>query len=136
MTLSSIVAQALIGIGGALILLAGIGVLRFPDVLTRANAATKATGLGLAVVLAGAAIEIGTTRAYVTLGAAILVQFATAPVSGHIIGRAAYRSGSVGLVRSASLSTGSATGQSTPRSGSSHATDGLSSPGRNSSVTS
>lgn len=93
MTLSSIVAQVLIGLGGALILLAGIGVVRFPDVLTRANAATKATGLGLAVVLAGAAIEIGTTRAYVTLGAAILVQFATAPVSGHIIGRAAYRAG-------------------------------------------
>lgn len=93
MTLSSIVAQALIGLGGALILLAGIGVLRFPDVLTRANAATKATGLGLAVVLAGAAVEIGTTRAYVTLGAAVLVQFATAPVSGHIIGRAAYRAG-------------------------------------------
>ena len=93
MTLSSIVAQALIGLGGALILLAGIGVLRFPDVLTRANAATKATGLGLSVVLAGAAVEIGTTRAYVTLGAAILVQFATAPVSGHVIGRAAYRSG-------------------------------------------
>ncbi len=93
MTLSSIVAHALIGIGGALILLAGVGVLRFPDVLTRANAATKATGLGLALVLAGAAIEIGTARAYVTLGTAILVQFATAPVSGHIIGRAAYRSG-------------------------------------------
>lgn len=93
MSLSSTIAQVLIGLGGALILLAGVGVLRFPGVLTRANAATKATGLGLAVVLAGAAIEIGTPRAYVTLGAAILVQFATAPVSGHIIGRAAYRSG-------------------------------------------
>jgi multicomponent Na+:H+ antiporter subunit G len=93
MTLSSGLAQVLLAIGSALILLAGIGVLRFPGVLTRANAATKATGLGLAVVLAGAAIEIGTTRAYVTLGAAILVQFLTAPVSGHIIGRAAYRSG-------------------------------------------
>lgn len=93
MTLANLIAQALIAIGGALILLAGIGVLRFPGVLTRANAATKATGLGLAIVLAGAAVEIGTTRAYVTLGAAILVQFATAPVSGHIIGRAAYRAG-------------------------------------------
>jgi multicomponent Na+:H+ antiporter subunit G len=72
MTLSSIVAQALIGLGGALILLAGIGVLRFPDVLTRANAATKATGLGLAVA--------NWTRI-------------AAPVSGHIIGRAAYRAG-------------------------------------------
>jgi len=93
MTLSHIAAQTLIALGGLLILLAGIGVYRFPDVLTRANAATKATGLGLAAVLAGAAIEIGTTRAYLTLGVAVIVQFATAPVSGHIIGRAAYRSG-------------------------------------------
>jgi multicomponent Na+:H+ antiporter subunit G len=93
MTVSQLVAQFLIAIGGLLILLAGIGVYRFPGVLTRANAATKATGLGLAAVLAGAALEIGTTRAYVTLGAAVIMQFATAPVSGHIIGRAAYRSG-------------------------------------------
>ena len=93
MTVTDLAASLLIGLGVVLILLAGIGVLRFPDVLTRANAATKATGLGLAAVLAGAAIQIGTPRAYVTLGAAVLVQFATAPVSGHVIGRAAYRSG-------------------------------------------
>jgi multicomponent Na+:H+ antiporter subunit G len=93
MTFVDVVALSLMGLGGALILLAGVGVLRFPGVLTRANAATKATGLGLAIVLAGAALEIGTPRAYVTLGAAIVLQFATAPVSGHIIGRAAYRSG-------------------------------------------
>jgi multicomponent Na+:H+ antiporter subunit G len=94
-TLLRITSLLLVGVGSALILLAGIGVLRFPGVLTRANAATKATGLGLAAVLAGAALEIGTTRAYLTLGAAIIVQFATAPVSGHIIGRAAYRSGTI-----------------------------------------
>jgi multicomponent Na+:H+ antiporter subunit G len=93
MTVTDLAVSLLIGLGVVLILLAGIGVLRFPDVLTRANAATKATGLGLAAVLAGAAIQIGTPRAYVTLGAAVLVQFATAPVSGHVIGRAAYRSG-------------------------------------------
>jgi multicomponent Na+:H+ antiporter subunit G len=93
MSFSHVVAQTLIAVGSLLILLAGIGVYRFPGVLLRANAATTATGLGLAVVLAGAAIEIGTTRAYVTLGVAVIVQFATAPVSGHIIGRAAYRSG-------------------------------------------
>jgi len=86
-------APALIVLGVSLILLAGIGVLRFPDALTRANAATKATGLGLATVLAGVATSIGTTRAWVVLGLAVIVQFATSPVSGHIIGRASYRSG-------------------------------------------
>lgn len=89
----SVVASVLVLIGAALVLLAAIGVLRFPDVLTRANAAGKATGLGLALVLAGAAVAIGTPRAMVILGLAVLVQFATSPVSGHVIGRAAYRSG-------------------------------------------
>jgi multicomponent Na+:H+ antiporter subunit G len=93
MSVTNLAAQLLIGLGVALILLAGIGVMRFPDVLTRANAATKATGLGLAAVLAGVALQIATPRAFVVLGFAVLVQFATAPVSGHVIGRAAYRSG-------------------------------------------
>jgi len=88
-----LVGDALLVLGVALILLAGVGVLRLPDVLTRANAATKATGLGLAAVLLGAAVRFDDPRAWVVLGAAVLVQFATSPVSGHVIGRAAYRSG-------------------------------------------
>lgn len=95
MTAVDVVAMALIWVGAALILLAGIGVLRFPDVLTRANAATKATGLGLAIILAGVAVEVGTTRAFVILSIAVIIQLLTSPVSGHVIGRAAYRSGTV-----------------------------------------
>lgn len=93
MSALDVLAAALIWTGAGLILLAGVGVLRFPDVLTRANAATKATGLGLAVILAGVAVEIGTVRAAVVLGLAVVIQLLTSPVSGHVIGRAAYRSG-------------------------------------------
>lgn len=93
MSATSLAGHVLIWIGAGLILLAGIGVLRFPDVLTRASAATKSTGLGLALVLVGSALEVGTGRAAMVLGAAVLIQFLTAPVSGHVIGRAAYRSG-------------------------------------------
>lgn len=82
-----------IGIGVLLILLAGIGVLRFPDVLTRANAGTKAAGLGVACVLIGVACSFGTTEAAVKLSIAVVLQFVTAPVAGHVIGRAAYRAG-------------------------------------------
>lgn len=89
----TILGHGLLLLGAALVLLAGAGVLRFPDVLTRANAASKATGLGVAALLAGAALAIGTPRALVVLGLAVLVQLATSPVSGHVIGRAAYRSG-------------------------------------------
>jgi multicomponent Na+:H+ antiporter subunit G len=80
-------------LGVAFVLLAAVGILRFPDVLTRASASTKAAGLGVALVLAGVAFLFGTTEAAVKLSLAVALQFATAPVSGHVIGRAAYRSG-------------------------------------------
>ena len=89
----TILGQLLIVLGAVLVLLAGVGVIRFPDVFCRANAATKAAGLGIACLLAGAALMIGTLEAGIKLGIAIVLQFATAPISGHVMGRAAYRSG-------------------------------------------
>lgn len=89
----TIAAYAFMLLGSGLILLAGGGVLRFPDVFTRANAATKAAGLGVACVLLGAALAIGTWEAGIKLGLAALLQFVSAPIAGHVMGRAAYRSG-------------------------------------------
>lgn len=89
----SVVGGILIGGGVALVLLAGVGILRFPDVLIRANAATKAAGLGVATVLAGVAFVSGTAEAAVKMAIAVLIQFGAAPVAGHVIGRAAYRAG-------------------------------------------
>jgi multicomponent Na+:H+ antiporter subunit G len=89
----TVAATTLVAAGAALMLLAGIGILRFPDTLVRTNAATKAAGLGVACVLAGAAFAFGTVEAGIKLGIAVLLQFATAPVSGHVIGRAAHRAG-------------------------------------------
>jgi multicomponent Na+:H+ antiporter subunit G len=89
----TVVGATLAFLGVAFVLLAAVGILRFPDVLTRTSASTKAAGLGVALVLAGAAFLFGTTEAAVKLTLAVALQFATAPVSGHVIGRAAYRSG-------------------------------------------
>jgi multicomponent Na+:H+ antiporter subunit G len=88
---STFISNLLILGGVLLIVLAGVAVLRLPNVLARANAATKAAGLGLASVLAGVAVGIGTRDAYIKLGLAIVVQFITAPVAGHVLGRASYR---------------------------------------------
>ncbi|MEX1177180.1 MAG: monovalent cation/H(+) antiporter subunit G [Nitriliruptor sp.] len=90
--MSDVVGNAFIVLGVLLIVIAGVAVLRLPDVLARANAAAKASGLGLASIFLGAAIHIGTTDAYVKLGLAIVIQFVSAPVAGHVLGRAAYRS--------------------------------------------
>jgi multicomponent Na+:H+ antiporter subunit G len=89
----TIAAAVFLLLGAALALLAGIGILRFPDVFTRANAATKAAGLGVACLLLGAGLWIGTWEAGIKLGLAAVLQFITAPISGHVMGRAAYRSG-------------------------------------------
>lgn len=89
----SVVGGALIGVGAALMLLASVGVLRFPDALMRANVATKAAGLGVACVLAGAAVLLASPSAAIKLALAVVLQFATAPLAGHVIGRGAYRSG-------------------------------------------
>lgn len=89
----TIIGSILIAIGVVLILTAGIGLLRFPDVLTRANAATKAAGFGVACVLAGVAFVFATPEAGTKLTIAVVLQFATAPIGGHVIGRAAYRAG-------------------------------------------
>jgi multicomponent Na+:H+ antiporter subunit G len=89
----AVVSGVFLVVGVSLMVIAGVALQRLPDALARANAATKAAGLGLACVLAGTAVGIGTSEAYVKLGLAIVLQFLAAPTAGHVIGRAAYRSG-------------------------------------------
>jgi len=70
---------------------AGVGLLRFPDVLSRLHAATKPQILGLIAIVADVAVtnlSLGT----ITLAVAIVFfQSLTAPASAHLVGRAAYR---------------------------------------------
>ena len=79
--------------GGAVMsLIAGIGSLRLPDVLTRMHAAAKPQSLGLLLVLLGSGFWL---RSVIDLGTLLLVglfQFLTTPVAAHMVGRAAYRS--------------------------------------------
>ncbi|MDG4837389.1 monovalent cation/H(+) antiporter subunit G [Micromonospora sp. WMMD967] len=79
--------------GALLALAAAIGVLRFPDALSRMHAATKPQVLGVLLLLIGIALRL---RSGSDLGMLLLVavfQLATAPVAAQMIGRAAYRSG-------------------------------------------
>ncbi len=86
-------ANALILTGVILMFLSGVGVLRLPDVLARLQAGTKAASLGLACMFAGTGLAQPTVPAVARLALAMLFVFATAPVAGHVIGRAAYRAG-------------------------------------------
>ncbi|VEF49372.1 monovalent cation/H+ antiporter subunit G [Bacillus freudenreichii] len=84
----------LILIGSVISVISAMGIIRFPDVYTRAHAATKSTTLGVQLSLVGAFIYIWMTEHFISvrLILGILFVFITAPVSGHLIIRAAYRS--------------------------------------------
>jgi multicomponent Na+:H+ antiporter subunit G len=81
--------------GAALSLTAAIGLLRFPDVLSRLHAATKPQVLGVLLVAVGVALRVGVNPDLGMLLFAGLAQLLTIPVSAHMIGRAYYRSGEV-----------------------------------------
>ncbi|MBA0050386.1 monovalent cation/H(+) antiporter subunit G [Streptomyces sp. AJS327] len=85
---------ALFMLAGALLcLLAGIGLVRLPDVLTRMHAATKPQAFGLLLVLIGVGLWL---RTPLDLGTLVLVgvfQLLTSPVAAHMVGRAGYRTG-------------------------------------------
>lgn len=81
--------------GALLSLAAGIGVLRFPDVLNRMHAATKPQVLGVLLLLAGLALRLRTPSDLGMIALVAVFQLATAPVAAQMIGRAAYRSGRV-----------------------------------------
>jgi multicomponent Na+:H+ antiporter subunit G len=81
--------------GASLCLAAAIGILRFPDLLTRMHAATKPQVLGILLLLIGVGLQM---RSPLDIGMVLLVaafQLITAPVSAHMVGRAAYRTGNV-----------------------------------------
>lgn len=89
------IAATLILIGSIIGFISAIGILKFRDVYTRAHAATKSSTLAVLLTLSGAFIYFWLTEGYfsVRLILGIVFIFITAPVAGHLIIRAAYRSG-------------------------------------------
>jgi multicomponent Na+:H+ antiporter subunit G len=84
---------ALVVAGGLFGLIAAIGMLRLPDMITRMHASTKAGTLGAGLIMAAVAIHFMEVGITLRAAAAILFLLLTAPVAAHVIGRAAYRCG-------------------------------------------
>ena len=84
---------ALVLLGGFFCFVAGLGILRLPDVLIRMHASTKAGTLGSGLILAAVAVYFGDAATITRAVAAILFLRVTAPVAAHMIGRAAFRQG-------------------------------------------
>lgn len=73
--------------------LAALGMLRFPDVYTRLHAASKAGALGLGLVFLAVAVVSLDIAVAVRALLGLFFILATAPVSAHLLARAALRSG-------------------------------------------
>lgn len=87
---------------GALLILTGaiasiisvFGLIRLPDVYTRSHAATKSSTLAVLLTLSGAFVYFLFSENFVSVRLLLGIGFVflTAPVAGHVIIRAAYRS--------------------------------------------
>lgn len=90
-----VVASVLL-LGGALLALgAGVGIVRFPDLLSRMHSATKPQVLGLVLVLLGLAVRLGGVPVVWMLLLVVMFQLMTSPVAAHMVARAGYRTGKV-----------------------------------------
>lgn len=81
-------------IGALMSVVSALGLIRFPDVYMRAHAGTKSSTLAVLLTLSGVFLYLWVSESFISvrllLGIAFV--FLTAPVSGHLICRAAYRS--------------------------------------------
>ena len=85
------IGEALVLAGSLLMLLAGVGVLRFTDVFVRMHALSKASTLGLVLVLIGAALVLDHPNDITSLVLAVVLQLVASPIGNNLISRATYR---------------------------------------------
>jgi multicomponent Na+:H+ antiporter subunit G len=76
--------------GSLLILVAAVGVLRFPDALSRMHALSKASTAGVSIALLGAAIARTDISDTTSLLFATVLQAATSPVASTLLMQATY----------------------------------------------
>jgi multicomponent Na+:H+ antiporter subunit G len=85
------IAVALVVLFGAFFMVvAALGVLRMPDLLTRMHASTKAGTLGAVLLIASVALAYRETSVTMRCVAIVVFLCLTAPVVAQVIGRAGY----------------------------------------------
>ncbi len=91
--MSEVVGYILIGVGVLFNIFGCIGLVRFPDVYNRLQAATKCVTLGTVLLLIGVAVAcgLGATAAKAVICAVFVL--VTSPTAAHAIAKGAYASG-------------------------------------------
>ena len=89
-----LLAALIVLLGSIMSVISAIGIIRLPDVYTRSHAATKSSTVAVLLTLSGAFLYFWIHDGFVSvrLILGIIFTFITAPVAGHLVCRAAYRS--------------------------------------------
>ncbi len=77
-------------VGAMLVLLAGLGLVRFGDPLARMHALAKASTLGLLLILAGAAVNLHTLNDVTSAVLAGILHVLASPPAANMVSRATY----------------------------------------------
>ena len=85
-----VVSGVLMIIGGLFMFIAGLGIVRMPDLFMRMSCATKASTLGVGFILLALALNFFEQGVSSRAIATIIFVVITAPVAAHLIGRAGY----------------------------------------------
>ncbi len=88
-----VVAAVLILLGASLALIAAIGLFRMPDAYSRIHVATKPATLAVVCTVGAAVLRVPGLTGITKLVLAVALQFWTAPVASHMLGRAAREAG-------------------------------------------
>ncbi len=93
--IANILIVSTIVVGIIFTLVTVIGILRLPDVYTRAHAASKSATLGVLSILLGVFFHFWLNEGHfsIQLILAMIFMLITSPIGGHLMGRAAYMSG-------------------------------------------
>ena len=91
--MTDIIATLAVVLGTVLGVLSAVGILRMPDVYIRLQVASKASSLGIALLMLGVAAHFDALSVTIRALLVVVFLFLTAPVAAHVIGRAAYLTG-------------------------------------------
>jgi multicomponent Na+:H+ antiporter subunit G len=91
--MTALAALVLATCGGLLMVVAGLGLVRMPDLPTRMHASSKAGTLGAMLLLAAVGVHYADLSVAVRAVLICLFFLLTAPVASHLLARAAYRAG-------------------------------------------
>ena len=89
--MTDLLSALLLLVGGFFALVAGVGVWRLPDLLSRMHASTKAAGAAFALILAAYVLRIPTWEVGLKAVVSLVLAFLTLPVAAHMLGRSTRR---------------------------------------------